>query len=316
MLSLVDRPTVRDDAVVLCTRNRPHEVATCLATLVAQTEPPEQVVVVDSSDDDATQRVVDQLRATWPEGSRLDHVPSRPALTHQRVVGLARTRGQVVHFVDDDVELAPDYFAVVRRTFAADDAIVGVGGFVVNGARRPVRRLDEWLGLDARVGGRVLPSGRNVPLRDPPPGPVDVEWLSGCAMSYRRAVLEREPPNEEFPFEGEDVELSFRVGRHGRLVVTPAARVVHHESRANRVAGVPQVEAELTTRYRRVLANPGRLSERAFWVSAYAQLVKYALWGAVTLSRRRLDVARGTARAMRVIRARARPLDEAVVQSR
>lgn len=311
----VEWPLARDDAVVLCTRNRPHEVATCLVTLAAQTAPATRVVVVDSSDDDATERVVEQLRATWPEGSRLDHVRSRPALTHQRAVGLARTRGALVHFVDDDVELAPEYLAAVRRTFAADDAIVGVGGFVANGARRPVRRLDEWLGLDARVGGRVLPSGRNVPLRDPPAGPVDVEWLSGCAMSYRRTVLEREPPNEEFPFEGEDVELSYRVGRHGRLVVTPAARVVHHESRSNRVSGVAQVEAELTTRYRRVVAERGRLSERAFWVSAYAQLVKYALAGAVTLSRRRLDIALGTTRAIRVIRSRARSLGAAVMPS-
>src|SRR4051794_13293035 len=113
MLSAVERPTARDDAVVLCTRNRPHEVATSLMTLAAQTEPAAQVVVVDSSDDDATRRVVDEMRATWPDGSRLDHVPSRPALTHQRVVGLARSRGAIVHFVDDDVELASEYLAVV-----------------------------------------------------------------------------------------------------------------------------------------------------------------------------------------------------------
>lgn len=301
---------MRDDAVVLCTRNRPHEVATCLVTLAAQTEPAATVAVVDSSDDDATRRVVDQLRATWPEGSRLDHVPSRPALTHQRVVGLARTRGELVHFVDDDVELAPEYLAAVRGTFSTDDAIVGVGGFVVNASRVEARKLDELLGLDARIGGQVLASGRNIALRDEPTAPVDVEWLSGCAMSYRRAVLEREPPNEAFPFEGEDVELSYRVGRHGRLVVTPTARVVHHESAANRVAGIPQVEAELTTRYRRVVGNPDRLSERAFWISAYGQLVKYAVSGGVTLSKRRLDIARGTARAMRQIRASAPTLAE------
>ena len=65
-----------------------------------------------------------------------------------------------------------------------------------------------------------------------------------------------------FPFEGEDADLSFRIGRHARLVVTPHAEYLHLESVVNRVAGVAQAEAELAARLRRVAAAPDRLSMR------------------------------------------------------
>jgi GT2 family glycosyltransferase len=190
----------------------------------------------------------------------------------------------------------------VRAVFDEHSDVVGVGGFVTNQPSRRVRRLDEWTGLDSRRHGAVLASGRNIPVSERPSALLDVDWLSGCAMSYRRWVLDAEPPDESFPFEGEDVQLSHRVRRLGRLVVAPDADLVHHESGANRVAGAAQVVAEMTTRHRRVVATDSGLSARAFWVSAYAQLAKYAVTGVLTLSRRRLEVARGTARAMRIAR--------------
>ena len=92
----------------------------------------------------------------------------------------------------------------------------------------------------------MLSSGRNIAVVTEPNGLLDVEWLSGAAMSYRRALLDREPPDEvSFPFEGEDADLSFRIGRHARLVVTPHAQYLHLESVVNRVAGAAQAEAEL-----------------------------------------------------------------------
>jgi GT2 family glycosyltransferase len=291
------------DAVILCTRNRPDEVATALRSIAGQGALPALVVVVDSSDDQQTADVVAAARQSWPERSRLEWVASTPSLTHQRIVGLQHTESDLVHFVDDDVELHPEYFAAVSAIFEGESEVVGVGGYVTNQPASHVKVVDEWLGLDSRREGVVLPSGRNIPVRREPVDAVDVEWLSGCAMSYRRSALEREPPDETFPFEGEDAQLSFRIGGRGRLVVTPRARLVHHESTRNRVAGAAQVEAELTSRYRRVDSEPDRLSRGAFWVSAYGQLAKYAVSGVVTMSGRRLEVARGTRAAIRAIRA-------------
>jgi GT2 family glycosyltransferase len=289
-------------ALVMCTRNRPDDVDGALTTIAGQTRAPEMVAVVDSSNSAATREIVHERGTQWPSSRPPIHVPSEPSLTHQRRVGLACTVSDVVLFVDDDVRLGPGYVEAVMQVFESDalGAIGGVGGYMVNATPRHVRVLDRVFGLDSCEQGTVLPSGRNIPVVTEPSGRLDVEWLSGAAMSYRRALLDREPPDEtSFPFEGEDADLSFRVGRHARLVVTPEAEYLHLESAVNRVAGAAQAEAELAARLRRVAAAPDRLSMRAARVAAVYQLARYTASGVVTLSPRRLAVARGTLAALR-----------------
>jgi len=289
-------------ALVVCTRNRPDDVDGVLTTIAAQTRMPDRVVVVDASTNDTTRDVVAMHTPAWPRAQPPVYVASEPSLSHQRCVGIAATPCDVVLFVDDDVRLGTGYVQAVMEVFEDDGAssIGGVGGFMVNAVPRRVQLLDRVFGLDSYEEGRVLPSGRNTPLVTEPEGLLDVQWLSGAAMSYRRALLEVEPPDPAgFPFEGEDVDLSYRIGRHARLVVTPRAEYMHLVSSVNRVVGAAQAEAELTARLRRVAAAPDRMSMRAARVAARYQLVKYAVAGVVTFSSRRLGIARGTMRALR-----------------
>lgn len=294
------------DDLIVCTRHRPAEVRACLETVMAQTRVPRCVVVVDSSDDDATARVVDELAALWPADSSLRHVASEPALAHQRNVGIDATVHEVVHFVDDDTLLEPGYCAAIIDVLAQDAAreIGGVGGYITNQPVHRFRKADVLLGLDSHREGVVLRSGRNVRLHGEPFGNVDVDWLPGCAMSYRREVFETERPDDTLGADrnGEDVDLSYRVRRHWRLVITPRARIRHLEVSSGRRAIADLVVVELVSRYERVAAGTGALSRRAFWVSAWGQLAWYGLKGIVTLSRDRLSIAAATSRGIRRIR--------------
>lgn len=294
------------DDLIVCTRRRPAEVRACLETVMAQTRVPRCVVVVDSSGDDATVRVVDELATRWPAESSLSHVRSEPALAHQRNVGIDTTGNDVVHFVDDDTLLETGYCAAIVEVFAQDAAreIGGVGGYITNQPVHRFRRADVLLGLDSHHEGVVLASGRNVRLHGEPFGNVDVDWLPGCAMSYRRVVFEKERPDDTLGADrnGEDVDLSYRVRRHWRLVITPRARIRHLEVSWGRRAIADLVVVELVSRYERVAAGTGALSRRAFWVSAWGQLAWYGLKGIVTLSRERLSIAAATARGIRRIR--------------
>jgi GT2 family glycosyltransferase len=287
------------DVLVLCTRNRPEEVRTCLDTVRVQTRVPSRVLVVDSSDDDATVGVVRDLAGSWPVGSVIAHLRAEPGVTRQRAAGIDASTDEIVHFVDDDTVLDPGYIAAIVAEFADDrDGVLGgVGGFVTDQPPHRFGRVDGWLGLDGAAEGVVLPSGRNVRVYTEPPEPIEVDWLSGCAMSYRRAVFATERPNLRVGRDrnGEDVELSYRVRQHWRLVVTPHARIEHHESPRERRSREQLVRVELISRYERVRAGTGRLSRRAFWVSAFGQLAWFGAKGLVTLSGERLAVARHTA---------------------
>lgn len=294
------------DDLILCTRNRPDEVRACLATVRAQTHVPDRVVVVDSSDGQATEQVVAEAAADWPAG-HIGYRRASPGLTHQRNVGIDATTGDVVHFVDDDTLLDLGYFAAILDVFGADATceIGGVGGFITNQPEHRFRRVDVWLGLDSAAEGVVLRSGRNIRVYDEPPGDIDVDWLPGCAMSYRRMVFETERPSEEpGPTRmGEDVELSYRVRQRRRLVITPRARLEHLESDAGRASREVFDTVEIVSRHDRVRAGTGHLERRAFWVSVWGQLLWYGGKGLVTLSATRLRTARSTLRAIREIRA-------------
>jgi GT2 family glycosyltransferase len=286
------------DVLVLCTRNRPGEVRTCLDSVRAQTRVPSRVLVVDSSDDDATLSAVADVAKTWPDGSVIAHLRAEPGLTRQRAAGIDASTEEIVHFVDDDTVLDLGYIAAVVGAFSddRDRSLGGVGGFVTDQPSHRFGPVDTWLGLDGAAEGVVLPSGRNVRVFTEPSGPIDVEWLPGCAMSYRRAVFETERPNLGVGRDrnGEDVELSYRVRQHWRLVVTPRARIEHRESPRGRRSREELVRVELISRYERVRAGTGRLSRRAFWISAFGQLVWFGAKGLVTLSAERLAIARQT----------------------
>ena len=301
--------TAPTDVLIVCTRHRPDDVAGCLATIRAQTHLAPHVLVVDASDDDATVGVVAASVADWPARSRLEYLHATPSLTHQRTVGIAHTNSEIVHFVDDDVRLDRHCLESIMATFVSDLAnttestrrILGVGAFMTGQPpRKRVKWIDRVAGLDSDHEGVVLPTGRNIAIITEPSRTVDVDWLSGAVMSYRRAALVAEPPDEVgFPFEGEDVDLSFRIARHGRLVVNPAARYVHLESQTNRVAGAAQAKAELCARLLRVANNPDRLSHRRAVIAAVVQYFKYAVSGVLTMSPRRLALARGTLQGLR-----------------
>ncbi len=298
--------------LLLCTRNRPEEVRTCLESVRNQTRLPERVLVVDSSDDDATAVLVEELASAWPRQSQLDHLRADPGLSRQRAAGIDASDEAIVHFVDDDTVLDPAYFEAIADEFEhdTDSAIGGVGGYIVDQPPHEFRRVDTWLGLDSDHEGVVLPSGRNVRLYTSPARPVDVDWLSGCAMSYRRSVFALERPNLALGRDrnGEDVEMSYRIRQHWRLVVTPRARIEHRESPRNRRSRELLVRVELLSRYERVCAGTGRLSRRAFWISAVGQFLWYGTKGLVTLSGERLAIARHTAAGIReIVRSQPRP---------
>jgi hypothetical protein len=123
-------------------------------------------------------------------------------------------------------------------------------------------------------------------------------------MSYRRAVLEVEPPDERVGRNrnGEDVQLSYRVRQHRRLVITPHARIAHHPSNVGRRSVEELATVELVSRWERVRAGTGCLDARAFWVSAVGQLAWYGAKAVVSLSRERFGIARATWRGIAEIR--------------
>ncbi len=115
-------PTV---SVIVCTRDRPDDMARCLASLARLKHPPLEIIVVDNAPaTDATR----QLVAGYPEVRYVRE--DTPGLDHARNRGIRESRGEVLAYTDDDVEVDPGWTLALARTFAGDPSVGLVTGLV------------------------------------------------------------------------------------------------------------------------------------------------------------------------------------------
>ncbi len=208
-------------AVAVVTYERPAHVVRCLDHLLAQTEPPAQIIVVDSSESDDTARLV---RERYPT-VRYEVCPSgRGATATARNMSYAMTAGDVLAFVDDDAFAEPDWLARLLPFFE-DPSVGGVGGRQI---RDQPGELEE--GIDAI--GRLEDDGTLTGNFAADPGrPMEVDHLLGANMSFRRAALDRIGGIRD-GYGGtcirEETDLCLQVAHEGyRLIYTPDAVVEH-----------------------------------------------------------------------------------------
>ena len=225
--------------VVICTYKRPAPMALFLDSLAAQTKRPQLLVVVDASPGNDTERMIrarpdiERLAAAVVYYRVKGHLAG---LTHQRNFGVRSVTTDLTVFFDDDVVLRPSCVAEMERPFRqGDGTIVGVGGYT-DGIYQPTDRLWRMrrrLGIIANVRpGSYQRSGMSVPWTFLPPTEaiVEADYLSGCAMMWKTAVLRELGFGEMFGGYalGEDLDFSLRARSRGRLVLAGAAVFQHN----------------------------------------------------------------------------------------
>lgn len=182
-------------SVCIPTYNRPTQVETLLGNLLEQQRLPDEVVIVDASPDETTERVVRAFAERFPA---LVYKHSVKGLTLQRNCAIELATGDVVAFLDDDMLLEPEFLLTAEQIFEEDRTgqIGGVTGVQTN--LRPPRvgggwRLKRRLGIvETDEHGRVLACGETTHLPRPSMGElVRTEFLPGCMHIWRRQALDK-----------------------------------------------------------------------------------------------------------------------------
>lgn len=101
---MVARPSV---ALVICTRDRPVDLARCLSSVKTLDAAPDEVLVVDQSETTV------RLLGDWFKVHRTE----QRGLSRARNEAIRVVRSDIVAFVDDDCTVAPDWTASVRSAF-------------------------------------------------------------------------------------------------------------------------------------------------------------------------------------------------------
>jgi glycosyltransferase involved in cell wall biosynthesis len=170
-------------SVVICTRDRPNDLARCLSSLRDQTLRPSEVIVVDNASRD---------RATLDVAQRAGVVyvrEDRPGLDIARNTGALRSRSDIVVYTDDDVLLHPRWLERMVTAFDTPQVAAVTGLVLPAELATPAQVHFEtyWSfgqGYE-RIDHRVS--------RSAGAGDVYPAWKvgAGASMAFRREIFDR-----------------------------------------------------------------------------------------------------------------------------
>lgn len=218
-------PTI---AVVICayTEARWDELVAAVGSVIAQTRPAHQIIVVIDHND----ALLDRALRAFPACTVIEN-GMRQGLSGARNSGVAVATGDVVAFLDDDATAEPDWLALLSAPYA-DPRVLGVGGHIVPTweVGRPSFMPGEFLWV-------VGCSYTGLPEQT-----AEVRNMIGANMSVRRAVLDEVGGFSDVigrvgtrPVGCEETELCIRSRRRhasATFIYEPRATVHHLVPRA------------------------------------------------------------------------------------
>jgi len=220
-----------------------------LEHLVSRSDCPAEVIVVDGAPED------DQL-AMWAKTHNIVYLRSPAGLTRQRNLGVDASTGEFVFFLDDDCRPLPGYFRIIREAFI-EKQVGAVAGTLVNEMDRPLSwrwRVRFFLRLVPRgEPGRYYPTATSVPraLMKPFTGTRPTDIFPGAAFACRREALKKHRFSEFFNgyCQGEDVEMSMRIGRDWKILWSGDAHAIHQPASDSRPGSFDKGRMEVRNRY-------------------------------------------------------------------
>lgn len=259
-------------SLCIVTLDRRDALLRTLGHALAQTVPPREIVVIDASDDWAeTARMVrEDILADRP-GIRLVYETSPVrSTTMQRNQGIGHCTCDIVFLLDDDSFMFPDCAQEILRIYEADQGHEVAAIAISLDSRIPDlpgaptiagKRMDEHspAGLQEKVlrygwgrwvNRKILlqnadelfikyegPREATIPAAVAGFDVTSTTFIQGCTMTVRREVLLREPFAQALRYYApvEDLDASYRFGRHGAVLRAERARLHHFEAAGGRL---------------------------------------------------------------------------------
>jgi len=142
-------------SVIIPTYRGGQKVLDCVQSVLEQTRLPDELIVVDSSDDDSPALI----RERFGDQVHLVHLAERTLPSDARNVGAREATGDVLAFLDDDCLADPNWLAELSKPYE-DPAVVWVAGVVwPYDNEHPVAKVDFWVAfsnLITRVNAQVV----------------------------------------------------------------------------------------------------------------------------------------------------------------
>lgn len=279
-------------SVVIPTYRRRERVLRHVAALGGQTFADFEAVVVDDGSGDGTAEALRALETTFPLAVIEQE---NQGAAQARNVGARAARGEILLFLDDDMEAEPNLLAEHDRCHREGADLV-VGDMPLH-PDSPPSLLSWGVGLWARTRReRLLEPGAEPGLDDLLTGQISIaretfERLGGFDTSFTREGL----------FGGEDIDFGYRVVKAGmRVVYDPGAISYQYydvdpDAYLSRARETGRSEEELVLKHpeqaSRLAGAPAFHTRRSRWL--LGPLVKAPDWAAAPLRRLAVALVRG-----------------------
>lgn len=222
-------------SVIVVSRHRPAQLSLCLTALSLQSHPDFEIVLVADPASLGRRPDLPVRRVAF----------DRPNISQARNLGLARARGGVVAFIDDDAVAEPGWLAALAAPFA-DPRVIAAAGFTrgpdgLAWQLRAERMTRDGLGapVAARDEGAVL-------LAPDATGPVGT---IGTNCAFRAAALaDIGGFDPAFPYHLDESDVNLRMAvrwPQALTAIVPQAEVVHGLA-ADSARGPQAVPRDLT----------------------------------------------------------------------
>jgi len=229
--------------IIIPTKNRFLDLEIALTSITSQIRSPDQLVLIDQSDNPIPSLTLESIRSRLPDSSALDYIYDIriSGLVEAKHVGVLHATGDIVCFLEDDIILEPEYLSQIEASFLADPEMCGMSGVVTNPPRssrayvffHEIFHRGIFDDPRPRVYADLARRNSSVLQTHSTRSPA----LSGGLSAWRRKVFERVSFDLTSGFHMiEDIDFSIRVQREfgPYLYINPSARLAHNFAPAGR----------------------------------------------------------------------------------
>ena len=259
-MSEPERTTV---SIIIPAYNEATTIRACVVAAIEQTDPADEIVVVDNRSTDATLRILHDLQTEFRDAPLIVFSQDdEQGLVPTRNYGLDRALGEVLGRIDADTVLEPTWVEEVRRRFS--DPLVGASTGPMIYYDMPLRRFGHR--ADDTFRRAVLKIAR------------EYHFVFGSNMAIRasawrdiRGVVCRDEADEFH----EDIDLSIHLYERGHRVDYDPKMVAGMSAR--RIDDNPREFLSYVWRYQRTydahgIDNPALRAPMVVWSALYPAL--------------------------------------------
>ena len=260
--------------LIICTRNRANYLQGLLSNIESK-DFLETILIVDSSSNEESIKIVDSFKES--KNNIIEYIKSEPGLPHQRNIGISWIANQrktvnVIAFLDDDARIDSNYFKIAARYVEMNKNWVAFTGNPGNIIRSRANLLRRICMLDSKKYGKLIKSGHTT-LPNPAEEIENVDWLPGISMFINPSVLKFEKFNASLRMYYEDVEMSLRLRKYGKLHVVKKMNYTHLYAPEGRESIASQILYTLGIKWELAPEHPNYLSRRAIIWSIMGSLI-------------------------------------------